>query len=324
MSSQPSIVWIAWENHTRNRSLSAELHAHLVQLDYPHQNRLVRYAQSISKTIALLWRWRSKIVIAQNPSIILCFLCVILRPLLRYRLVIDAHNAGIFPKEGRSYWLQKIADMIIRQTAYTIVTNQGMAKIIEEKNGRPIVLPDPLPTLHTPPPAEPLAHSVIFICSWAADEPFIEVFKAAEQLPELNFYVTGKSKGREQQFGRALPANIKLTGYLPELEYLQLLNSCDIVLDLTTRDHCLVCGAYEAVSCKKPFVLSNNQATQDYFRLGGTYCDNTAPSIASCLRKVYLNKENYIKEVETLHAQLQHEWHQSLHQAQRLIENKPL
>ena len=319
MSTPPSILWIAWENHTRNRSLSAELHAHLVQLDYRHQNSPARYTHSICKTIALLWHWRGKVVIAQNPSIILSLLCIILRPLLRYRLVVDAHNAGVFPKEGQSLWLQKIADIIIRGTAYTIVTNQGMAKIIEEKNGRPIVLPDPLPTLHIPLSSKPLPHSVIFICSWAADEPFLEVFKAAEQLPELNFYVTGNSKGREQQFGRALPANIKLTGYLPELDYLQLLCSCDIVLDLTTRDHCLVCGAYEAVSCKKPFVLSNNQATQDYFRLGSTYCDNTAPSIASCLRKVYLDKDIYRKEVETLHSLLKKEWLQSLHKAQRLL-----
>ena len=91
------------------------------------------------------------------------------------------------------------------------------------------------------------------------------MFKAAENITRYNLYVTGKSKGREQQYGKPLPANIKLTGYLPEPEYLSLLNACDLVLDLTTRDHCLVCGAYEAVSFNKPFVLSNNQATQGLF-----------------------------------------------------------
>ncbi|MFO1368196.1 MAG: hypothetical protein U1F46_04300 [Marinagarivorans sp.] len=319
MSTQAPLLWISWENHTRNRSLSAHLNAHLVQLDYPHARRVQRYALSLGKTLCLLWQWRNQVVIAQNPSIILSLLCVVLRPVLRYRLVIDAHNAGVFPKEGDSFWLQKIADLIIRNTAYTIVTNTGMAKIIEAKQGRPLVLPDPLPTLHAPAAKEPLANSVIFICSWAADEPFLEVFKAAEALPAITFYVTGKSKGREQQYGKPLPANIKLTGYLPEPEYLSLLNACDLVLDLTTRDHCLVCGAYEAVSFNKPFVLSNNQATQDYFRIGGTYCDNTAASIARCIEQVLSNKTDYIQQVEQLHTLLLQEWQNSLHTAQKLI-----
>lgn len=320
MTTNSHPLWIAWENHTRNRSLSAELNAQLIQLDYPQKSRLMRYGYSVLQTISLLWHWRNKVVIAQNPSLILSLLCVVLRPALRYRLVIDAHNAGIFPKEGQSYWLQLIADWIIRHTAYTIVTNSGMAKIIEGKGGRPIVLPDPLPQLHPPTEITSLPNSVIFICSWAADEPFVEVFKAAELLPELTFYVTGKSKGREQAYGKPLPNNIKLTGYLPEPAYLNLLNSCDIVLDLTTREHCLVCGAYEAVSCKKPFVLSDNAATRAYFRLGGTYCDNSAASIASCLRTVQEDKANYVAQVETLHSTLQHEWQQSLERALSLIQ----
>ena len=102
----------------------------------PHARRVQRYALSLGKTLCLLWQWRNQVVIAQNPSIMLSLLCVVLQPVLRYRLVIDAHNAGFSPKKAivSGY---KIADLIIRNTAYTIVTNTGMAKLLKPNKAVP-------------------------------------------------------------------------------------------------------------------------------------------------------------------------------------------
>ncbi|HEY6527945.1 MAG TPA: glycosyltransferase [Cellvibrionaceae bacterium] len=263
-------------------------------------------------------QWRGKIVFAQNPSIVLCFLCVLLRPILRYRLVVDAHNAGVYPQEGKTFFMQKLADFIIRNTPFTIVTNSGIASAVALKGGRPLIVPDPLPPAHGSS-NKPIARSVLFVCSWAADEPYLEVFKAAQTLPHVTFYVTGNSRGREAIFGSALPSNLVLTGFLAETDYFNLLASCSVVLDLTTREHCLVCGAYEAVSHGKPFVLSNNEATVDYFTTGGRYCDNTATSIAECVQDVLNNEQRYIENVEFLRATLSVNWPKHLEEVDAII-----
>ena len=154
MSTQAPLLWISWENHTRNRSLSAHLNAHLVQLDYPHARRVQRYALSLGKTLCLLWQWRNQVVIAQNPSIILSLLCVVLRPVLRYRLVIDAHNAGFSPKKAIVSGYKNCRP---NHSKYGVHHSYqyGYGKIIEAKQGRPLVLPDPLPTLHAPAQKNP-------------------------------------------------------------------------------------------------------------------------------------------------------------------------
>jgi glycosyltransferase involved in cell wall biosynthesis len=320
-NSQLAMVWIAWETHTRNRTLSKEFGATLVQLDYATSHWLARYLRSIFTTIILLWQWRGKIVFAQNPSIILCFLCVVLRPILRYQLVVDAHNAGVYPQEGKTFFLQKLADFIIRNTPFTIVTNSGIASAVALKGGHPLVVPDPLPPAHGFS-NKPIHRSVLFVCSWAADEPYLEVFKAAQALPDVSFYVTGNSRGREGVFGSALPSNVELTGFLAETDYFNLLASCSLVLDLTTREHCLVCGAYEAVSHGKPFVLSNNEATMDYFATGGRYCDNSASSIAECVQEILNNEQRYIDDVQLLRATLCVNWPKRLEEVQAMIKTQ--
>ena len=49
----------------------------------------------IAKTIVILLAKRPQILVVQNPSAFLTILAIILKPLLRYFLVVDAHNAGV-------------------------------------------------------------------------------------------------------------------------------------------------------------------------------------------------------------------------------------
>jgi len=58
---------------------------------------------------------------------------------------------------------------------------------------------------------------------------------------------------------------LTLTGFLSEPEYAALLLGSDVIIDLTRFDHCLVCGAYEAVSAGRTFVLSEKQANRELF-----------------------------------------------------------
>lgn len=305
-------LWLTWEIQVRNRSLSARMDAHLAEIIEP-SGGLRRYIKSIGRTLRFLWRWRGSVVVVQNPSIILSLLAVLLKPVLRYRLIVDAHNSGIYPKDGASSLLMAIANFIIRAATYVIVTNKGLARRVESIGGAPVIVPDPLPVIdaegscfHSKYGSYP--HSVLFVCTWASDEPYFEVFSAAEQLPDVLFLVTGRSKGREGGYGKALPRNVVLTGFVPEAEYQSLLAEVDIIVDLTTREDCLVCGAYEAVSARKPFVLSNTTALREYFRKGGVHVDNHASSIAEGINKIICEIDLYNNDVRAFREELEMEW----------------
>ena len=69
------------------------------------------------------------------------------------------------------------------------------------------------------------------------------------------------------------------TGFVPEDEYLALLQGADAIIDLTTREDCLVCGGYEGVAVERPLILSDTAAIRSYFSDGVRYTDNSADDL---------------------------------------------
>src|SRR5690606_35127570 len=104
-----------------------------------------RYLELSWKTLQVLLNHRPKIVFAQNPSIVLALLVVVFKRVLGYKAVIDQHNAGLFPMEGRSRILSSVCRFIVRHADISIVTNRNLANEVTRLGGTPAVLPDPLP-----------------------------------------------------------------------------------------------------------------------------------------------------------------------------------
>lgn len=303
-------LWITWEHQIRNKSMSARIGAEYVVFAY-NGNALFRYMQCSWKTFVLLFknRGKGKTVFVQNPSIVLSFIAVLCKKILAYRVVVDAHNSGVFPRRE----LQFIADFINRHADYVIVTNQGLAAHVTALGGCPVILPDPLPdvsvqdALPSPWGAIP-RRSVMAICSWASDEPYVEIIGAAALLPNVQFYITGNSKGRESAYGQSLPPNVVLTGYISDNDYHVLLKTAGVVLDLTTRDDCLVCGAYEAISACKPVVLSDTQALRAYFDPEASFVANEASAIALCLKGIFAEYEKFSARAVENMAAIESRW----------------
>lgn len=310
-------IWLTWERQRRNRTLSEALGAHLYELDYKLP-RVRRWLKAIGGTLSVLWRDKPNYLFAQNPSLILALIAVWYGRLTGRIVAIDAHNAGIFPffgREGRFNRImrpimQRLAHHVMRRATVTIVSNAGLAGYVERVGGRAFVLPDPLPDLGSATRADGTGDrpSVLFICTWAADEPYAEVLKAAARLdPATRIYITGNSKGREQVV-QPVPENVVLTGFVPEEEFIELLHRADVVMDLTTLDNCLVCGAYEAVAAGKAMVLSDTEALRAYFRKGVVYARNDAESIAEAVRQALADKARLDAEVTALKQELLESW----------------
>ena len=281
----PITGWITWEIQPRNKNMSNLLDVPLYELII-NSNRAIKYPQLIIKTIAIVFFKRINILFVQNPSIVLSFLAVIIKLITGKKVFIDAHNAGIFPQDGKSLILTRVANFIIRNADLTIVSNQYLASVVGEKGGNPYVMPDPIPSFShklkkTPPICKPY---VLFVCSWASDEPYWEVIRAAEKLSGIDIYITGEFKNKisKHEISTLSPA-INLLGFVSEEDYLMYFQNAQIAIDLTTRDHCLVCGAYEAAAIGIPAILSDTQINREVFNDGFLYTKNNAADIATTI-----------------------------------------
>jgi glycosyltransferase involved in cell wall biosynthesis len=304
-------IWITWENQRRNREISQALGIRLFELAEIDRiaNVIWKYSFGLSKTIGILFREKPDIVICQNPSLILSLFLVLIKVLVDSKVIVDAHNAGLFPREGRSCVLGVISRFVQNRADLTIVTNTTLKKHVEENGGRGFVLQDKIPSiLETRRRGLKGKKNILFICSYADDEPYEIVFEAARKIdPSVCIYVTGNYRKREIDPAK-LPPNVVLTGYIPEHEYQEMLCSVDATIDLTKRDDCLVCGAYESVAVEKPMILSKTKALQEYFSMGAVYVEHTVSCMATAISQVVEQNKKLASEVRSLKFLRESQW----------------
>ncbi len=300
-------IWITWERQTRNQSASSYIDVPLFEIIYPESRPVLRYLRSSLKTIRLLTRHNPKYVFSQNPSIVLSILTVVLKRIASYKVIIDAHNSGIYGAENKTGLIKTINKFIIRSADAVIVTNSHLANYVHSVGGTPIVLPDPLPQLsinrNPAPPATTLQRKLKALCitSWSMDEPFLNILDAASNFEqEIDFYFSGNFHKVKTEIPDCLPDNIKLLGFIDEKDFFYHLFTSDFCIDLTNRSDCMVCGAYESIAAEKPIILSNTDVQKRYFSKGAVFCENTSTGISDAIKTMVVNVKSLKNEAEEL------------------------
>jgi hypothetical protein len=229
-------------------------------------------------------------------------------------VIVDSHNEGIYPYSSKNNWLMPIYNFIQKFANLTIVTNDNLAKIVNSNGGRPIVLKDKIPDLK-PTAIEKLRsqYNIAFVCSFEKDEPFKEVIASAKLLEEsVSLYITGNYDKISSEIVKNAPSNVIFCGFLSEQNYVNLLSSCDIVMDLTLMTDCLVCGAYESVALEKPIILSDFYTLRRNFYKGTTFTQNTTMAIAQAIKKSIDNLDVLKKDIIDLKKELNLGWESDL------------
>lgn len=303
-------IWLTWEIQTRNRSLSSRMGATLFEKD-PNLPALLRYPYLIAWAAWLLFRNKAKIVFVQNPSLILSCITILLgKFILKKHIIVDAHNVALENISGFWKFLERVRVFVIKNATYTIVSNDELANRITIYGGVPLVLADPLPEFNHAFDEYKLTgkYNLLYICSWADDEPYCEVLKAALLLNDsINLYISGNSRAKHKTCLTKIPENVILTGFLKSNEFEYILHNVDVIIDLTTRDSCLLCGAYEGVSAERPLVLSDTAALRKYFYKGAVYTDNTAVDICEKVNQLLSNRR-YLLDVVHLKREINISW----------------
>lgn len=321
-------IWISWEQHRRTRSIVAAMNIPMFEF-HSHRGRWLRHPYFILRTIGTLLREHPNVLIVQNPSILLTMLAICLRPLLRYRLVVDAHNAGVYACDAAHKKYSAIYPFFHRHADLTVVTNSQLANIVACNGGRPFELIDPLPNFasvgeHTTPDSTTIDHGqlarVTYICTYAADEPFEEVFAAAALLlGEVEVRVTGNVDAHRHTFSVKPPENIVFTGFLPDADFIKLLRESDCIIDLTTLPDCLVCGGYEAAALGVPLVVSDSPANRQIFTPGAVLASNCAEDLARAVLIVLQRREEVRRDMVLLKNNLSAIWDRQFYQFGRWL-----
>jgi len=291
-------IWLTWENQMRNKSMASAFGIPLHVIDYKGK-RLIRYIVCMKRTLMILLYERPKVVFAQNPSIVLNYFLLLLRPIFRYSFISDAHFGGIEAYNG-SRLFQMALDLNNRCADAVIVTNNDHALHVKRLGGKAFVCEDPLPDISRyAKPSHEEEKIVFFVCSYDIDEPYTVAFDAAKNLMSdgFGFYVSGNY--RKADIHPEDYPHIHFIGYVSESEFYAYLYKSQVVLDLTTKENCLVCGAYEAMAAERPLVTSNSEVLKRYFHKGTVFTEHNVQSIARSIRYAYDHRQelrDYINE----------------------------
>lgn len=294
---KPRIIWIDWDRHLRSRTLAQRLAVELLEIRVSG-NRIRRYLSGIIQTEAAIRKTRPEIVIATNPSLVLGFVLLALRKWHGFVLVSDAHYFGVRAVHGHRV-LQRLLDFHNSKADLVIVTNDSHAKYLARQSCRAYVCPDPLPDLTAQPSSAVSVppKSVFLVCSFDEDEPYEAAFAAFSRLRESGYTLFVSGNYRKVQIDPAHFPWVHFLGFVSEEDYYSYLGSCSVIMDLTTLEDCLVCGAYEALAAGKPLVISKTLALRDYFGNAALLTDNTPEAIIENVERAHSQRHDLARRV---------------------------
>ena len=298
ISAEDPPLWIDWGRHLRSKTLCGRLGGSLEEI-CSDGGRLWRYVRSVRRTIVMVQDKRPGVVIATNPSIVLGFLLLFLRWSYGFKLVSDAHYAGV-RAFNEAWLLQRLLDFYNARVDLVVVTNESQARFLTSLGTRAYVCQDPLPdipkTLQSS--VTPGDRSALLICSFLPDEPYEAAFEAFASLQEDGFtlFVSGNFKKAKTDLSR-FPW-VRPLGFLPTDRYYEYLVSVSVVIDLTTMEDCLVCGAYEALAATKPLIVSRTVALSEYFGDAVVLTDNTPDAIRESVLWAFAHRDELVQRAE--------------------------
>ena len=315
-------AWITWETQRRNEELANAFACEFFKFDYSALPQVVRYLKSISATWQVLNKRQYDLIFAQYPSLLLNLALIVCKSWFKYQLVIDAHNTAIRHLQSGGL-LKLLASYALRHADMVIVSNQQIAQTLSTYRINATVLPDKIPHIpqrqlgrdwvHLPRPF------VVLIATFAPDEPIDTFIKGVQLATQpITLFVTGQCSKAKNLLHHA-STQIIFTDYLTYPQYEGLIQNADLLVDLTTLDNCLVCGAYEALAVGVPALVSDNAATREMFKKGFIFAKNSPLDYAQAIGKFFENRNLLKKEITDYRHEFTSLWSLNKEQIERLL-----
>lgn len=290
-STAPSqkILFISWaENCSRSDTIARLLGGsskmvYAVKFGSRPTTVWLKYLVQMYMTWKLLRRERPSVVLVMVPPVFICIPVYLYCKIFRAGYITDTHTAAFTMSRWKP--LLFLNAWFYRRALTNIVTNAYLAEQVAAWKAPHLVIGD-LPVRFDKIKAFPVngRFTVAVICSYNPDEPLDEIWQAARELQDVDFYVTGKVKDAPRRLLDHKPENVRLTDFLALDLYAGLVRDSNAVMVLTTRDHTMQRGAYEAMALGTPIITSSWPLLRETFSKGALFVDNSPRSIASAVR----------------------------------------
>lgn len=324
MKKKIKIIFICWIAFSRRSQLIAEkFNAKLFQVQYLKHIYLlspVRYILQAAKTIKILFCEKPELIFVQNPPIFAPLVIFIYSKLFNAKYIIDSHTGALLAPWWK--WSLSLHAFLSRRALTTIVTNKFLEDKIKLWRSDSFIISD-IPTKF-PKGKEYQLDSIFNIAvinTFAPDEPIEEILKAASKLPDIHFYITGDIIRAKKAYLKNHPENIVFTNFLPDDQYIGLLQAVQAILVLTYDNHTMQRGACEAVSLGKPIITSNWPILKDYFHKGTIFVDNNSQRIKEGIIECKRRRRSLEKEILLLRKERWQEWYKKFEDLNNIIKN---
>ena len=272
-----------------------------------YASRLGSHVATVALKYAVQWFRTARILRREDPDVVFVMTPPVFAAMpafwygwrRRKPVVLDAHTcAFVLPRWSSLQWLQRV---LCRRAATTLVTNQHIGGLVQAADGDATLVPD-VPVIFPAGGrfARETTLTVVVVCSFDVDEPLSAMVDAAKSLQDVQFFVTGDPSSLPDSTKASLPRNMTLTGFLNTADYGTMISNADAVMDLTTHDHTMLRGAYEAIYQGVPVIVSDWPLLRQAFPFGALHVDNTPDAIARAVRKLQHNLVLYRTDAERL------------------------
>jgi glycosyltransferase involved in cell wall biosynthesis len=270
----------------------------------------IKYLGQAIRTWQILLRERPNAVFVMTPPFVAGMVVLPYCVLRRIPFVVDAHTAAFLGPRWRRF--QGVQHWLCRRAATTIVTNTHLSDLLARHGSDATILAD-VPVKY-PPSDAPFIKTgfcVAVICSFDYDEPVEVIWEAARALPDVQFHVTGDPAKLETRLRSEIPPNLRLTGFLDDAAYGQLLREADAVMAVTDGKHKMLRGAYEAIYEGTPIIISDSPMLREEFDKGAILVENSGELFAEAIRTLRSNLSRYRQEAAELRERKKRRWQQN-------------
>ncbi|MFN8524207.1 MAG: hypothetical protein U0821_13995 [Chloroflexota bacterium] len=314
------ITWAPYSGRSEGLAQSLGINNHFVHFLSFQRPWLapLKYPLQAIVTLAILLRERPALVLCQNPPFVAPLVAWLYCALSGARLAIDSHSQAYIVRRWR--WSLPIQRWLSRRAAATIVTNEHLASGIRAWDAPVLIAPDPpvrMPELG--PRLAPATPTVVVINTYAEDEPVAEVIAAARTLPHVHFALTGNPKYAQPEWLANLPPNVELTGFLPMDDYYRRIRDASVLMALTTLDHTVQRGGWEALDLGQPLIVSDWPILREYFRGGTLHTANDSDSIARAVSDALAHESTLRQDMLVFRDERRREWQRAQASIERLI-----
>lgn len=267
-------VFISWTRENgRSKDLAEALGADLHGI-YPSGNLLVRYFKSSIHTYRLLRKLSPQASsFIMLPPMPLAIVAKIARGRHASKNIFDLHTGFFHDPKWR--WLSGVSLRAMRGST-AIVTNENLVRICAKAGVESITLHDVLKPAASN--GKRVGAGVVCPVSYSNDEPIDAILKAAGELPDTKWILTGRAPASVVE---KAPANIEFTGFVSDDEYDRLISEAGVVLALTNRKDTMQRAGYEAILRGVPVVTSDFDVLRDFFEDSAVYVAAGESDLAS-------------------------------------------